>query len=152
MVRHNKNTQLAKPQRSGFGLLDTFFDDPWFRAFDRFDDRLEQVWKPTTDISETDKELKVICNLPGITKENVKIDVDEENRLLTVSGHMDKEKKEENETYHCVERSHGDFSRTVYLPPNTDMNNIKANLEHGVLRVIVPKNVQEKKTRSISVE
>ncbi|KAF0978593.1 hypothetical protein FDP41_002413 [Naegleria fowleri] len=152
MTNHH-NRQLAKAHpRSNW--LNTFFDDPFFTAFDRNDDRLVSVFRPTTDVSETDREVKIVCNVPGMTKENIKIDVDEEHRSLTVSGEMKKETREENETYHCVERSHGTFSRTVYLPSNADLDGIKANLEHGVLRVSVPKIVEEqkKKTRSVNIE
>ena len=134
--------------------IDTFFDDPFLRAFDRNDDRLLREFKPSTDVSETDKEIKLVVNLPGLKKDDVKIDVDEERRSLTVSGNVKKEKKEDNETYHTVERSHGAFSRTVTLPANADLDGIKANLEHGVLRVTVPKQVEQpkKNVRSINIE
>ena len=131
--------------------IDTFFDDPFFRAFDRQDDRLLREFKPSTDVCENEQEIKVLVNLPGLKKEDVKIDVDEEHRSLTVSGKVEKE-KEENETYHCVERSHGSFSRTVFLPANVDLEAIKANLEYGVLKVSVPKKIEQKKVRSISIE
>jgi len=102
-------------------------------------------------VCENEQEIKVLVNLPGLKKEDVKIDVDEEHRSLTVSGKVEKE-KEENETYHCVERSHGSFSRTVFLPANVDLEAIKANLEYGVLKVSVPKKIEQKKVRSISIE
>ncbi|KAL9648596.1 hypothetical protein ABK040_016230 [Willaertia magna] len=87
-----------------------------------------------------------------MTKEDVKIGVDEQHNVLTVSGEVKKEKKEENERYHCVERSVGSFSRSVQLPKNIDLDGIKANLEHGVLRVTVPKKVDETKKRTINID
>ena len=150
---HHNNKQLARQHRTN-NWIDTFFDDPFLRAFDRFDDRLVPEFKPTTDVSETTNEVKIVCNVPGMTKDDLKIDIDEDHRTMTVSGHVEKEKKEDNERYHCVERSHGSFSRTVYLPPNADFDKVKAALEHGVLRVTVPKVVEEpkKKTRSIDIQ
>jgi len=138
-------------QRNNEWPLDSLFDDLFFRAFDKQDNRILKEFKPSTDVSETEKEIKVFVNLPGLKKEDVKIDVDEENRTLTVSGKVEKEKKDDNETYHCVERSHGSFSRTVVLPVNVDFESIKANIEHGVLKVSVPKKSQSTK-RSISIE
>ena len=96
--------------------VDIYFDhDPLFRAFDTKDDRLMQVFKPTTDVSETDKEVKIVCNLPGMTKENVKIDVDEEHKSLTISGSVDKEKTMKNI---IVWRDHMEPSPelSIYLP------------------------------------
>ncbi|KAL9642279.1 hypothetical protein ABK040_007278 [Willaertia magna] len=124
----------------------------WLNQIFNDDDRLLNEFQPTTDVSETDKEIKVICNLPGLKKEDVKIDVDEQHHVLTVSGEVKKEKKEDNERYHCVERSVGSFSRSVTLPKNVDLDGIKANLEHGVLRVTVPKKVEESKKRTINID
>ncbi|KAL9650844.1 hypothetical protein ABK040_001894 [Willaertia magna] len=152
MQSNNKhNRQLANFFNDDW--IDHFFVNPWaFSLQNRDDDRLLKEFKPRTDVSETANEVKVVCNVPGMKKEDIKIDVDEQHRTLTISGEVKKEKKEENETYHCVERSVGSFSRSVYLPKNVDLDGIKANLEHGVLRVNIPKKTLERKTRSVNID
>ncbi|KAL9644867.1 hypothetical protein ABK040_005347 [Willaertia magna] len=149
MQTNKSNMQLANFFNDNW--MDQFFINPW-TALRSDDDRLHKEFKPRTDVSETANEVKVVCNVPGMKKEDIKIDVDEQHRTLTISGEVKKEKKEENETYHCVERSVGSFSRSVYLPKNVDLGGIKANLEHGVLRVNIPKKVLERKTRSVNID
>ncbi|EFC38349.1 predicted protein [Naegleria gruberi] len=110
---------------------------------------------PSTDVSETDKCICVKSNLPGLKKEDVRIDVDDEKRLLTFSGETKSEKTDENEIYHRSERYYGKFSRSMRLPQNVDLNGIKANMNEGVLNISIPKVEQKEKqvkTRSIGVD
>ncbi|KAG2377680.1 hypothetical protein C9374_009196 [Naegleria lovaniensis] len=139
-----------------------FFDDPFFST------SLMRPWtgvggdimgtqmstfNPATDVSETDRAICLRSNLPGLRKEDIRIDVDDQNRTLTFSGETHSEKTDENEVYHRTERSYGKFSRTFRLPQNVDLDNIKANMDHGVLKINIPKlEQQQKQTRSIGVE
>eukprot|EP01027_Heterolobosea_sp_BB2_P022382 GEZU01032947.1.p2 GENE.GEZU01032947.1~~GEZU01032947.1.p2 ORF type:complete len:176 (+),score=74.73 GEZU01032947.1:468-995(+) len=103
-------------------------------------DRSLAVFTPHWDVSENDKSIMINCELPGLNKENINIDVD--NDMLTISGEKKEERKEENERIHRVERRYGKFSRSLRLPKGVDPNSIQANFENGVLRVVVPKPAQ----------
>jgi len=90
------------------------------------------------DWKETPDSHVFIAEVPGLKKEEVKIEVEEE-KVLKISGQRTKESKEKNEKWHRVERSSDKFIRTVRLPTNVKVDGVKANLENGVLTVTVPK-------------
>jgi HSP20 family protein len=71
------------------------------------------------------------------------VDITVENGVLTISGERKAEKKEEKDGYRRVERSHGSFRRAFTLPKGVDADAIRATVEHGQLRVVVPKPVAE---------
>ncbi|KAI3833413.1 hypothetical protein MKW92_013191 [Papaver armeniacum] len=90
------------------------------------------------------------ADLPGIKKEEVKVEV-EEGRVLQISGERSKESEEKNDKWHRVERSSGKFLRRFRLPENAKMEEVKATMENGVLTVCIPK-VEQKKPEVKSVE
>jgi len=89
-------------------------------------------------------------DLPGLKKEEVKVEV-EDGKVLQISGERSREKEEKNDKWHRVERSTGKFVRRFRLPENAKMDEIKAGMENGVLTVTVPKE-EEKKTQMKSIE
>ncbi|KAJ8443861.1 hypothetical protein Cgig2_032685 [Carnegiea gigantea] len=78
------------------------------------------------------------ADLPGVKKEEVKVEV-EDGRVLQISGGRSREKEEKNDKWHRVERSSGKFLRRFRLPENAKLDEIKASMENGVLTVTVPK-------------
>lgn len=90
------------------------------------------------DWRETPESHVFKADLPGLKKEEVKVEV-EEGRVLQISGERSREKEEKNDTWHRMERSSGRFLRRFRLPENAKVDQIKANMEHGVLTVTVPK-------------
>ncbi|KAI3458634.1 hypothetical protein Pfo_015297 [Paulownia fortunei] len=83
------------------------------------------------------------ADLPGLKKEEVKVEV-EDGRILQISGERSKEQEEKTDTWHRVERSSGKFLRRFRLPENAKMDQVKATMDNGVLTVVVPK-AEEKK-------
>jgi HSP20 family protein len=122
----------------------------WMNEF-RTDQR---EWLPQTDISETDSEIKIAANLPGLKKEDVKIEFDSDTRTLSLQGEFNNETKNEDEHFHSIERSHGRFERSIRLPRNADAEKITASMEDGVLHVGIPKTAEKAQpsTRQISIE
>jgi len=92
---------------------------------------------PDVDITETDKEVKVCAELPGIEAKDLNIDVT--NDALTISGEKRSEHTEEEEGRHWTERSYGAFRRTIPLPAEVNGAQAKAECKGGVLRVTMPK-------------
>jgi len=95
------------------------------------------IWKPTVDVSENDKELLVHCELPGLRRDEVNIEVDD--GVLTLSGERKHVEKTKGEKYHKIERFYGKFQRSFTLPDNVDVTAIQACFCDGVLELRVPK-------------
>ena len=105
-------------------------------------------WVPSVDIRETDEALSLAMDLPGLTRDDVEIVV--EDRTLTVRGERKFEKDVENGNYHRVERTYGAFSRSFSLPANVQTDQVKAHFADGVLSLDLPK-VEESKPRKIEI-
>jgi HSP20 family protein len=92
-------------------------------------------FSPAVDIEESDGMFMISADLPGLKREEIKIDIN--NRVLKISGERRRENKEEDNSY--VERSYGRFVRTFTLPEAVDPKKIEAHFEDGVLRVLLHK-------------
>ena len=105
-------------------------------------------WMPAMDLVETDEHFVLRADLPGMTENDVKIEL--EDTILTVSGERRAEHEEEKEGYHRVERAFGSFTRTLTLPKGVDPEAISASFDKGVLEVRIPKP-EERKPRRITI-
>jgi HSP20 family protein len=94
-------------------------------------------WTPAADISETEGEYLIKAELPEVSKDDVKVTVDE--NVITISGERRKEAEQKDEKVHRVESWHGHFSRSFRLPEDADIAAIQAESRNGVLKVRVPK-------------
>lgn len=92
---------------------------------------------PSIDVTETDKEIEITAELPGLEEKDVQINVAD--NLLTIRGEKKAEKEEKDKNYRLVERSYGSFERTLELPDGINADAIKASIAKGVLKVTVPK-------------
>lgn len=99
--------------------------------------RSTEAWVPALDVWETDAELVYAFDLPGVAQENISIEV--ENGELSVSATRERQHKLEDGRYYRFERRHGEFTRTVGLPPGTTDADISASFADGVLEVHVRK-------------
>ena len=119
-----------------FGLrreIDRLFEDAFGGA------RASTVtWAPAVDVREDGKEISLDLELPGISPQNVEINV--ENGVLSIRGEKRVERKEgEDARYHVVERTYGTFFRSFQLPQGVDEGQITAEFNNGVLSVRIPK-------------
>jgi len=92
---------------------------------------------PSMDLSETDKEIEITAELPGLEEKDIFLNVTD--HVLTIRGEKKNEREETRKDYHLVERSYGSFARSVQLPDGVNADNIKAVMSKGVLKVTVPK-------------
>ena len=100
------------------------------------------------DISETDDEFVIKAEIPDISKEDVKVTV--ENGVLTFRGERKQEKEEKGKKFHRIERYYGCFCRSFSLPDNVDESKIDASFKDGMLELTIPKT-EAKKPKSIEV-
>jgi HSP20 family protein len=98
------------------------------------------MFAPDIEIKETKEGYKLTADLPGVTMDNLEISVT--GNRLTVSGRREEEQREEDERYFAYERSYGSFSRAFVLPEGTDVDNVKADLDNGVLSISIPKKAE----------
>ena len=123
-------------------LLETFFTDP------QGEEVSNRNWIPPVDIQETPEGYKLLAELPGLTKDDINITL--ENNVLRLSGERKFEKDVKKESYHRVERTYGTFSRAFALPQQVQAEGVQAGFENGVLTVMVPK-AEQAKPRKIEI-
>jgi HSP20 family protein len=105
-------------------------------------------WIPAMDLVEKGDEFVLRADLPGLSQEDVKIEV--EDRVLTISGERKSEHEQRKEGYYRVERAYGSFSRTLTLPEGVDPSAITASVDRGVLEVHIPKP-EERKPHKVEI-
>jgi HSP20 family protein len=132
------------------------------RSFDLFNSIVNSVetnrdesslvaFVPAVNTREGEYAYHVEVDLPGIKKEDIDIDV--QNNVLTISGERKTKKEVKEEDYYKIESQYGKFSRSFTLPEKVDTENIHAESKNGVLEVIVPKlKEEEKKVKKIKVK
>ncbi len=102
-------------------------------------------WVPSMDLIETGEHLILKADLPGLSREDVEIEI--KDGMLTVSGERQADSEENTEGYYRVERSFGRFSRSLTLPDGIDAEGVAAGFDNGVLEIRIPKPEQRKPHR-----
>jgi HSP20 family protein len=114
-------------------LFERFFDEP----FGNGARTVEAMWTPSVDVAETDTELTVKADLPGVDPKEVSVSV--QNGALVLHGERKHEEAKEEKDYKRVERFYGSFYRSIPLPAAADVGKVTAEAVNGVLTVHVPK-------------
>jgi len=135
---------ISQIQREMNRLFDSLFrggvvDDGSYGTF----------WSPFVDIIEHDDAYVVEAELPGLTKDDVKISI--EGNILTIRGEKKREQTKEGRNYHRSERAFGSFMRSFTLPSSVRADKIEATYRNGILTINLPK-VEEAKPKTIEVK
>jgi HSP20 family protein len=150
-----QSTAALAPIKNLRSLLTTdpvfLFQNRFNRLFDPF---LEEAlpltnWVPACDIYETDKDIVVKAELPGLKKEEVFVSI--ENNVLMLRGERKFTDEVKRENFHRVERTYGEFIRSFTLPAFVDTSKILAEFKDGILMVTLPKR-EEAKPKQIEVK
>jgi HSP20 family protein len=107
------------------------------------------VIAPRIDISEDDKEIRVVAEMPGATPDLVEVTVDDD--VLTIRGERESERETERRDYHLIERAVGVFQRSIRLPAPVQASQVQARFEHGVLTLTIPKTSVKGSSRRVQV-
>ncbi len=105
-------------------------------------------WTPAVDIYETEHEIVLSAEIPGIDEKDIEIKL--EDNTLTLKGERKFEKETQEENFHRIERAYGSFFRSFSLPQYIDQEKIKAEHEHGVLKLVLPKK-SDSKPRTVTI-
>jgi len=135
------------PVRGVVGLEDELrllFGD--FFGPDRAGDETRFVrWAPRVDIAEENGNYELTADLPGLKKDDIKVEIHDNTLTLRGEKKIEEEKKEKN--YRLAERCYGEFVRTFTLPENVNKDTIEAEFKDGVLKLTIPKTEQPKPTQ-----
>lgn len=127
--------------------LNRLFNETFSRVFDG-SLMGPRAWAPAVDIFETDQNVVLKAELPGVDPKDVDVRVEEGTLYLKGERKFEDESKEEN--YHRVERSYGSFTRTFALPASIDADQATADYKNGVLTLTMPKR-EEAKPKTIKI-
>lgn len=105
---------------------------------------------PTVNTREGESAFHIDVDLPGIKKDDIKVDIDKD--VLTISGKRKTKDELKEEDYYRIETSFGKFSRSFTLPENIDLEHIEARSDNGVLEVILPKMTEVQNRKSIDIK
>lgn len=132
--------------RSMHDMMDRLFSDHFMTPFGHFGlSESMQSFSPKVDVSETEKEIKVRAEVPGINPDDVSIEVTED--TLSIAGIIEKSNEEKDENYYRMERSSGRFSREFMLPSKIDADNVNAEAKNGVITITLTKQPSEQKRK-----
>lgn len=144
--RDGRDVQAANPIERMRREMDRLFDD-FFRGFGvspppasapSFGTSFDDDWfKPSVDISSTDRDYTVVVELPGVSEKDVRIDVAGD--TLRIRGEKNRETEDKGRDYYAIERSCGSFQRILALPEDADVDGVSARFKDGVLKIAIPR-------------
>ena len=150
--RENRNAVQQKDEDPIYSLqtemnrlFDEFFTVPFGSALLRAPGLAGGDFAPRIDMSETDKEVKVVAEIPGLDEKDIQLSLN--NDVLTISGQKVAESEEKERRFHRIERSFGSFRRDVILPSAVNDENVDATYKNGVLTVVLQKRLESQGKR-----
>jgi HSP20 family protein len=151
-VRRRRDEDAFLDLRSQMNrLFDDFFERPFGLSPFLGESDLMSDFAPRLDISETDKEINIAAELPGLEPEDIHISLD--HNTLTISGEKRAEKEEKGKRFYRVERSYGSFHRSIPLPNEVNEDKIDAAFKRGVLKIKLPKTqVAQQQSKRIAIK
>ena len=125
--------------------IDSLFDTGFLTDFG------EKMWRPAIDVEEKDGKFLVKADLPGMKKNDIRIEL--KDGYLTLRGERKSEHEENEDNYHKIERNYGTFERTFRVPKGVTEKDIHAKYKDGVLEITVPvPKVEEPKTSEVKID
>ena len=145
MRRFTKNMERLFDDFQGFEFPKFFNTE--FPPFQMEFDQVE--WAPQIEVLQNNGHFTVRADLPGLTKNDVKVEVTDD--LLTISGERKEEKEEKREGFYRSERSYGSFYRQIPLPEGAKTENATATFNNGVLEITIPAPKVEPSIRKLEI-
>ncbi|MBC8317845.1 MAG: Hsp20/alpha crystallin family protein [Desulfobulbaceae bacterium] len=135
-----------------FNDMEDMIRKMWYGfPFHNLTEDVNAAWAPRLDVSESDKSIEIVADLPGMEKKDINVSL--ENDLLTIKGERKEEKEEKGKHFHTIERRSGSFYRTLRLPTEVQSGKINASFKDGVLKITLPKaKTAKKKISQIEVK
>jgi len=126
------------------------FTEEMDRAFTSFAPPAEfDLWAPPLEVKHKNGNFVVTAELPGLTKDEIKVEVIE--NALVIEGERKREKEEKGEEYYRSERYYGKFYRSIPLPKGALPEQVKAELTNGILEVVIPVPEMKPATRQVPI-
>ena len=149
IIRWNPSRELLSMEREFNKLFNSFGKRFGSGESDSSDEYENAVWMPLTDIKEDRDNFYVLLDLPGISKDDVRVGYND--GQLTISGERKQEKESKESKYHRVERVFGRYYRTFTLPQKVKEDRIEAEFKDGQLTITVPK-AEEAKPKELEIK
>lgn len=129
---------------SVFSEMDDLIKKMWYGfPFHNLEENMDIGWSPRLDVSETERSLQIVADLPGMEKKDIILNL--EDNVLTIKGERKMERETKEKQYHAIERSSGSFYRALRLPVEVEKEQIEATFQNGVLTISIPKSKKTKK-------
>jgi HSP20 family protein len=141
LIRYNTLNDFVPTSFSN--LVDRFFNESVSRSGGS-----AYSFVPRVDVIENDKAFEIHVAVPGMNKDDFKLDLND--NLLTISGERRFTKEQNDKNFHSIETQYGTFSRSFSLPDTVDASKITAKYNNGILEITLPKD--EKKTLKTSIK
>ncbi len=148
LVKHAGDNPFEVLKREMNSLFDNFFRGGF--GSETLESRMG-LFTPQIDVSETDKEIKISAELPGMDEKDIEVSLSKD--MLTIKGEKKEEKEDKGKDYYSMERSYGSFSRTIPLSDEVQDNKVDATFKKGVLTITLPKSEKAvKETKKVAIK
>jgi HSP20 family protein len=153
LVRRDPLEALARDPfqlllRDPFQLMRDMLVEP-FRTLSGWPGGRDVTWNPSFEIRETDDAFVFRADMPGVRTDDLEITLT--GNQLQISGRRDQEQEQDEGRYHAYERAYGSFTRVFALPDSTDTDNVRAELNNGVLTLSIPKKAGSQQRRKVQI-